>query len=52
MELKAERGRLTDLQKVQIDRLRMMRQDARVLYGEKEVRGFMAECEERLKDEI
>lgn len=52
VELKAERGGLTALQKVQIDRLRMMRQDARVLYGEKEVRGFLAECEERLKDGI
>lgn len=52
VELKAEKGRLTALQKVQIDRLCGMRQDARVLYGEEEVRGFLAECEERLKDGV
>lgn len=52
VELKAEKGRLTALQKVQIDRLRGMRQDARVLYGEEEVRGFLTECEEMLKDGV
>lgn len=52
VELKAENGRLTALQKVQIDRLLGMRQDARVLYGEKEARGFLAECEGRLKDGV
>lgn len=52
VELKAEKGRLTALQKVQIDRLCGMGQDVRVLYGEIEVRGFLAECEEMLKDGI
>lgn len=52
VELKAEKGRLTALQKVQIDRLRTMRQDVRVLYGKEEVRNFLAECEEMLKDGV
>lgn len=52
VELKAEKGRLTALQKVQIDQLSGMGQDARVLYGEMEVRGFLAECEEMLKDGV
>ena len=52
VELKAEKGRLTALQKVQIDRLRGMEQDVRVLYGEMEVRGFLTECEGMLKDGV
>ncbi len=52
VELKSEKGSLTDLQEVQINRLRRMRQEVRILYGEKEVREFLAECEGMLKDGI
>lgn len=51
-ELKTETGKLSSLQRVQIDRLRRMGQDVRVLYGEKEVRTFLEECERKIKNEI
>ena len=47
VELKTETGRLTYLQRVQIDRLKKMGQDVRVLYGEKMVRTFLEEYERR-----
>lgn len=46
VELKAERGRLSPLQRVQVTRLRDLGQDVRVLYGEKAVRDFLEECRE------
>ncbi len=52
VELKTEKGRLTALQKVQVDRLRGMGQDVRVLYGGEDVGGFLAECEGMMKDGV
>lgn len=40
VELKTITGRLTSLQRIQIDRLRAMGQDVRVLRGEREVKLF------------
>lgn len=48
VELKTEKGQLSALQKVQINRLREMRQDVKVLYGETQVRDFLEDCEMRL----
>lgn len=45
VELKTETGKLSALQEVQIDRLKRLGQDARVLKGLQEVRGFLEECE-------
>lgn len=42
-ELKTDRGKLTALQKVQIDRLRGLGQDVRVLYGMDHVGRFLKE---------
>lgn len=50
VELKAEKGRLTSLQQVQIQRLRELGQDARVLYGMDEVKEFLKESEEQIND--
>lgn len=49
VELKTESGRLSQLQKVQIDRLKKLGQDVRVLYGMKEVEGFLQQIKEGLK---
>lgn len=49
VELKTESGRLSPLQKVQIDRLKKLGQDVRVLYGMKEVEGFLQQIKEGLK---
>lgn len=49
VELKTESGRLSLLQKVQIDRLKKLGQDVRVLYGMKEVEGFLQQIKEELK---
>ena len=43
VELKTDRGKLTALQKVQIDRLRGLGQDVRVLYGMDHVGRFLKE---------
>lgn len=43
VELKTDRGKLTALQKVQIDRLRVLGQDVRVLYGMDGVSRFLEE---------
>lgn len=43
IELKTEYGRLSNLQKVQIKRLRNLGQDVRVLYGLKDVERFLEE---------
>lgn len=43
VELKTDRGKLTALQKVQIDRLRVLGQDVRVLYGMGHVGRFLKE---------
>lgn len=43
VELKTDRGKLTALQKVQIDRLRALGQDVRVLYGMGAVSRFLME---------
>ena len=51
VELKTITGRLTSLQRIQIDRLRAMGQDVRVLRGEREVKLFLEECKEKLRDE-
>ena len=45
VELKADKGRLTALQNVQIDRLRAWGQDVRVLYGMNGVSQFLREME-------
>lgn len=52
VELKTETGVLTALQRVQVERLRKMGQEVTVLYGEKEVRGFLKKCEERTRNGI
>lgn len=41
VELKTETGRLSKLQQIQINRLRELRQDVRVLYGMKDVTEFL-----------
>lgn len=43
VELKTDTGRLTALQKVQIDRLRSLGQDARVVRGAAGVKAFLEE---------
>ena len=43
VELKTEIGKLTALQKVQINRLRDLGQDVRVLYGMDDVSRFLME---------
>jgi hypothetical protein len=43
VELKAEGGKLTQLQRYQIDRLRRLGQDVRVLVGAAEVEEFLRE---------
>ena len=45
VELKTESGSLTALQKVQIRRLRDLRQDVRVLYGWEQDKLFLEECQ-------
>lgn len=49
VELKAEEGRLSALQKVQVGRLRDMGQDVRVLRGIREVEQFLEDCGTGLK---
>lgn len=48
VELKTEKGQLSALQKVQINRLQDLKQDVRVLKGLKEVKDFLEDCEHRL----
>ena len=48
VELKTEKGRLSAIQRVQIERLKKMKQDVSVLYGESQVRDFLEDCEFRL----
>lgn len=48
IELKAGNGRLSPVQKVQVDRLKALGQEVRVLKGLPEVHRFLKECEERL----
>lgn len=43
VELKTETGRLTSLQKIQIDRLKKLGQDVRILHGLQEVERFLDE---------
>ena len=45
VELKTETGKLSALQEVQIDRLKTLGQDVRVLYGLQEVKEFLEESE-------
>ena len=49
VELKAENGRLSTLQKVQIRRLLDMGQDVKVLRGIREVEQFLEDCDCGLK---
>lgn len=51
VEMKTVTGKLTSLQRIQIDRLQKMGQDVRVLYGEKETRTFLEECRRKVQDE-
>lgn len=48
VELKTEKGQLSALQKVQINRLQDLKQDVRVLKGLTEVRTFLEDCKHRL----
>lgn len=48
VELKTETGGLSAIQKIQIDRLRKMKQNVKILYGESQVRDFLEDCEFRL----
>ena len=50
VEMKTVTGKLTSLQRIQIDRLQKMGQDVRVLYGEKETRTFLEECRRKVQD--
>lgn len=55
VELKAENGRLSALQKVQVRRLQDMGQDVRVLRGIQEVGRFLEDCGlklRQLEDEV
>jgi len=45
IELKIETGRLSSLQNVQINRLKDLGQDVRVLYGLEEVKRFLEEMQ-------
>ena len=51
VEMKTVTGKLTSLQRIQIDRLQKMGQDVRVLYGEKETWTFLEECRRKVQDE-
>ena len=44
VELKSETGKLTELQKVQIQRLRDLGQEVMVLRGQDDVREFLERC--------
>ena len=44
VELKTEKGKLSELQRVQIRRLQELGQDVRVLYGLEAVERFLGEC--------
>lgn len=46
VELKTEKGKLSELQRVQIRRLRELGQDVRVLYGLEAVERFLGECQD------
>lgn len=52
VELKTVTGKLTPLQRVQLERLKDMGQAVRVLYGGHEVKEFLDECKEKLRDGI
>ena len=51
VEMKTVTGKLTSLQRVQIERLQKMGQDVRVLYGENETQTFLEECRRKIQDE-
>ena len=51
VEMKTVTGKLTSLQRVQIERLQKMGQDVRVLYGEKETQTFLEACRRKIQDE-
>lgn len=51
VELKTETGKLSALQEIQIDRLKTLGQDARVLRGLQEVKEFLEESEVKIKNE-
>ena len=48
VELKTEKGQLSALQRVQINRLQDLKQDVKVLYGESQVRDFLEDCKLRM----
>ena len=48
VEMKTVTGKLTSLQRVQIERLQKMGQD---VYGEKETQTFLEECRRKIQDE-
>lgn len=54
VELKTKAGRLTELQEVQIERLRSLGQDVRVLYGKDDVLKFLSlqETLQKIMDEL
>ena len=54
VELKTKTGKLTELQEMQIDRLRSLGQDVRVLYGRDEVLRFLRlqETLQRILNEV
>lgn len=54
VELKTKTGKLTELQEVQIERLRSLGQDVRVLYGRDEVLRFLRlqETLQRILNEV
>lgn len=54
VELKTKAGKLTELQEVQIERLRSLGQDVRVLYGRDEVLRFLRlqETLQRILNEV
>ena len=54
VELKTKTGKLTELQEMQIDRLRSLGQDVRVLYGRDDVLKFLSiqETMQRILDDV
>ena len=49
VELKTVKGRLTELQEIQIGKLTDLGQDVRVLHGLADVGAFLDECSEEMK---
>lgn len=52
VELKTAAGKLTRLQRMQLERLKSLGQDVRVLYGENETKLFLEECRRRVGDGV